>query len=333
MVKIINKTEFTPSTKTTQPKSSSLTIEFKCDTPIIGNTIRRVAMEYIPTYAFCADTIKIEENTSIFDNDYMKLRLSQLPILNINNNISYLLPQYINMNHDDKNKVRHNRDTIEINAYINITNTTQTIMNVTTDNMDFYVNSNKIPNAYEKTGPILLIQLRPTEKFVCSMNGVLGIGDTNNIWSSVSNAYYEYDDEKKKILLTLESQGQYDEFEILIKVCNNIILKLGEIENNLPEMDNNKDEIFTEIEINNNNYTICGVINYYLQLHDNITFCGITKPDYSQKKIVFRIRGTNIIDSFKLALSQVNEYYSNFGKSIYEIGQKYIREELLEYIL
>jgi hypothetical protein len=55
---------------------------------IILNTLRRVIMELIPIYAFDKTDITITKNTSIYNNDYMKLRISQFPIFNVENDIS-----------------------------------------------------------------------------------------------------------------------------------------------------------------------------------------------------------------------------------------------------
>jgi len=47
---------------------------------VIVNTLRRVILTLIPTYGFNTENINITKNTSIFNNDYMRLRLSNFPI-------------------------------------------------------------------------------------------------------------------------------------------------------------------------------------------------------------------------------------------------------------
>ena len=66
-------------------QNSQLVLEISGDNSnyTLVNTLRRLALDYIPTYAFPKETILIEKNNSIFDNDYMSLRLSQMTPLKI----------------------------------------------------------------------------------------------------------------------------------------------------------------------------------------------------------------------------------------------------------
>lgn len=56
------------------------------------NTLRRLPCEYVPTYAFPCETIYIDKNTSIYNNDMMKIRLSQFTVPDITNDAEYLEP-------------------------------------------------------------------------------------------------------------------------------------------------------------------------------------------------------------------------------------------------
>ena len=65
----------------------------------ILNSIRKIAINQIPIYAFHPDKINIFKNTSVYDNSYMKGRLSQIPINNIKHDIKFLsLLYYKNVN-------------------------------------------------------------------------------------------------------------------------------------------------------------------------------------------------------------------------------------------
>ena len=48
---------------------------------IIINTLRRSVLSYIPNYAFTQFNFK--KNTSIFNNNYLKLRILNLPVWGI----------------------------------------------------------------------------------------------------------------------------------------------------------------------------------------------------------------------------------------------------------
>ena len=58
------------------------TIKGKDINYIIVNTLRRVILTLVPTFGFDPENITIEKNTSVYNNDYMKLRLSSMPLIN-----------------------------------------------------------------------------------------------------------------------------------------------------------------------------------------------------------------------------------------------------------
>ena len=55
---------------------------------VVINTIRRIGMTEVPIYSF--DQVDISENKSIFNNDYMRLRIKNLPIPNIENDVLFV---------------------------------------------------------------------------------------------------------------------------------------------------------------------------------------------------------------------------------------------------
>ena len=117
---------------------SSLVLEFSGESLNIKhiNAIRRVSMDDIPVYAFPAELIKIECNNTIFNNDYMRLRLSQIPILNFDNDLDYLDNKYLNMeiNFDNPNFIKYEKEKL-IEIYINSYNNTPDNINVTTNDI------------------------------------------------------------------------------------------------------------------------------------------------------------------------------------------------------
>ncbi len=55
---------------------------------VVANTIRRTIFNDIPIYVF--NEFKFDKNTSIFHNNYLKLRLRNMPVWSIENTIDYL---------------------------------------------------------------------------------------------------------------------------------------------------------------------------------------------------------------------------------------------------
>src|ERR1700679_658047 len=59
------------------------------------NSLRRLCIDHIPTYSGCEKSIVIDKNTSIcYDNDYMRLRLSQITVPNVQIDVSHLEDKY-----------------------------------------------------------------------------------------------------------------------------------------------------------------------------------------------------------------------------------------------
>ena len=71
--------------KSINGKSSNF-LKFKLSGPdinyVIVNTLVRVGLSLLGSYAFNPEFINIERNTSIFNQNKMKLRISNIPIIN-----------------------------------------------------------------------------------------------------------------------------------------------------------------------------------------------------------------------------------------------------------
>jgi DNA-directed RNA polymerase subunit L len=218
-----------------------LVLKFKNSNYVILNTLRRVIIELIPTYAFDKDDIIITKNTSIYNNDYMKLRISQFPIFNIENDISNLdkfmdLEYKSNLTIFDQQleniEKQKELDMIENvkkseNFIINIDikNNTNNILNVTTDseNISYYYKNKNIPSPYKSK--LLIIKLKPYEEFACSARSSLNISLKNIIYSPVAVCVFEEKDDNT-FIFNIESLKQLTEKEILLRACDIINIKL-----------------------------------------------------------------------------------------------------------
>jgi DNA-directed RNA polymerase subunit L len=302
--------------------------------PII-NALRKVCLNQIPIYAFHADKINILRNNSVFDNTYMKERLSQLPITKIKNEVKFLSQKYYkDVKFSDKNFERHINDTINIEYFIKATHDgPEKILNVNTNNLQININNEKIDiqDKYSKKNPILLIQLRIGEEFECSMKGVLAIGELNSIFNA-SNCYYEEITENKYIFM-IESNGQITEYEILLTGCDILIEKFKIIKENI-----NSDQykiILTEnnsliLELMNEDYTCGGPINYILQNMEEVVFSGITKINFMQKNLLFKIKTDKSTDPFKVLNKAIDESISLFEEFKNKINNLYKGQKKLK---
>jgi len=296
--------------------------------PII-NALRKVCINQIPIYAFHTDKINILRNNSVFDNTYMRERLSQLPITKLDEaNLMNFLPlkYYKDVNFNDKNFERHPEDKLNIEYYIKAKNDgPEKILNVNTNDLQININNEKINNNYKysEKNPLLLIQLRIGEEFECSMKGVLAVGEYNSIFNA-SSCYYDEITEDK-FIFNIESSGQITEYNILIKGCDILIEKLKIIKENINNqqykniiMENNS----VILELINEDYTCGGPINYLLQNMKEVIYSGITKPNFMEKNLILKVKTEKSSDPFKVLNKAIDEsiiLFSEFKNKFLEL--------------
>ena len=288
---------------------------------VIANTLRRVSYDDIPTYAF--EQINIEHNNSkAFDNDFMTMHLRQLPIYDIKTDLYYLHPKYWqNIDYSDKNRQKHESE-LSIEGVINVLNNTNELMNVTTKQLSYYIDGKQVeyPNR-RPDHPILLIELLPNQTFKCQMKAYLGVGEKDSIWFASKLSYYNYDSDPNNITFTIESTGQFSEYEILIKCCKLIKLKLNAIKNEVQNRIDTKEirpSQIIHIDLANEDHTIGNLINNALQDHQQIAFSGVSKPDHLVKLIKFKIQSIDDVESPLGALFEVIDYL----KSVFTLIEK-----------
>lgn len=302
--------------------SSCLKLEFSGNDAIysIINSLRKVCIDQIPIYGFHISKINILRNNSVFDNSYMKERLSQLPIKNIDHDIKFLpLKYYKDVNFADNKFIKYIDDIWDIDLYFKKKNNgSDKLINVTTNDLRISINDKIIENSkiYSEKNPILLIQLRVGEEFECTMKGVLAIGEFQAIFNS-SNVYYE-EITPNKYIFNIESSGQLKEYDILTKGCEIIIEKLLLIKENVmsTEYENYK-MITTELnslmlEMFNEDYTCGAPINYFLQNMDEVVYAGITKPDFMQKVILIKFKVKPIFKPIDILIKAIDRSVNLF---------------------
>jgi DNA-directed RNA polymerase subunit L len=254
------------------------------------NAMRRVAISNIPVYGFPSELITITTNTSIpFNNDYMRLRLSKLPVSNIDPEIYFLADKHwYKVNYADPEREKHPKEKL-VELYINYNNESSEIVNVTTNDCQIYIDGEEKKNIYNKKYPVLLIKLKPTEKFQCRMKATFGVAENNTTWTAARNAFY--DEEKNNFLLTVEGNWQYSEQELMLRVCKFIIHKIYELKKNLQDKINSKEILFEKtiyLTLDRETHTFGELLNYEFQSHKDIAFSGVSKPDFLIKSMLIK---------------------------------------------
>ena len=299
------------------------------------NTLRRTILSDIPIYAY--NIFKFEKNTSVFNNNYIKLRLMNIPIWHIENNITFFEPSKNDNNEktNDENidndiksvddYIDHEdylvEDTVNTNnikqltMYINFKNKTTDIVTATTDNAKFYYNEKLIDSPYKT--PIPLVDLQPDQEIVFSTISKLGIEEENAIYSAVSICCYKQINDNE-FIFTLESRGQITEERIISVACNNIIKRMNSFLKLLQETIID-DKLEGTININNEGHTLGNLISHGLQHHNDISFAGykLVHPLAKKLEIIYKMKKLKkIVNIIEDVINYYTEIYSNIAQKI-----------------
>ena len=239
---------------------------------VIVNTIRRTILEMIPTYAFDRKDIIISKNSSIYNNDQMTLRLSQIPVIKIYNNIENLnkifeleyestLSMY-EKKLDDINIIETKNQLIKLEKaqnfiiYIDIKNISGNDMIVTTSDkcVIYKYKGETILSPYKN--PICLIKLKDKEEFQCIMTSSLHIGMTNSIFIPTAACYFDDGDNNDDDSNNNNDSDNNNDDDIQSKSKNKSKSKSKSNSNNkkIEKKDTSETtELNTEISTDNNN--------------------------------------------------------------------------------
>lgn len=284
------------------------------------NALRRTMIDDIPVYAFDPSTINIEFNDSVILTDALKLRLSNLPIFDIKNDIVFLSRKYwSHVDFTDPERPKHS-DEKNIELYINVHNDTLENQHYTTENVKMFIDGEQVKKAYKKTNPILLITLKPNQAFKAKLKAVLAVGELSNIYSGVSNCYYEaLNDSGNKFKLTIESQGQMDEYVLLNKACDILVKKLTDTLQNLENLlQKTDDDDLIEIKLINEDFTLGNLIVDNLQEHKDVTYAGAPKHDKLIKEIIIQYvtKSKNKIEPVKEVINKQIKLINSFKNQL-----------------
>ena len=316
------------------------------------NTLRRVILTLVPTYAFDPENIIIEKNTSVYNNDYMRLRLSSMPLINpsyesnkmiIKNDYSILdkvleLEEDANtINYENKNSLTKEEETkkkekfkqILDNLQINIDakNDTSDILSITTDtSVKFTIDNKQIKSIYPN--PILVLKLKPEqsrlhikgEEFKATCISSLNIPLKHANYLSCLCSYEEVD--LNKFELKICSFRQISEEAIVNHACKIIIMKLEKIKekiiNDIKKQNNDKALIEAKLTIVNENNTMGNLITRVIQDHPDIEFCGYNVDHLYVNELTLRYKtnGKSIIDILETSINYLINLYNHLIKQI-----------------
>ena len=306
---------------------------------IVVNTIRRTIFNDVPIYAL--DDYKFDINTSTFHNNYLKLRLRNMPVWSIDNTVDFLdnnitkKPIKNDDDEDDNNNTEAgdeveldfdktlNSSTLkQLTMYVNYKNKSNDIKTVTTNDAKFYYDEKEILSPY-KTG-VPIVKLQPNQEIAFSAITKIGTEQEDAMFSAVCVNYYNQISENE-FMLVIESRGQITEKRIVQVALINIerriknFLKLILDDKKLNEhVKSEKDENTNGVIIvNNEDHTLGNLIARGLQTHAKVEFAGYNLPHPLAKKVHFHYKLKN--GNIKQILEEVVTYYSELFNKIKKV--------------
>jgi len=293
--------------------NSNIKIELTGITFHYANMLRRVLKTYTPTYSFPAKNMKFTKNTSIINNDQMRERLMNMPLMYINNPED-TVKQFLKL---------YNGETLNENffsMFVSYKNNTGKLAMVTTDMAKFYYLGKEIKSPYKK--PLLIVKLNDKEEFECTCDARLGLNleeefDDPAIYEPVAGCAYEQVEENH-FILGFESKQQFPEREILRRALSCLIIRFEYLNNMVKEkIVNPEDEKEGMLQIPNEDMTLGGILGYMLQVHPDVEFAGDHQPIISQRVIQLRYKTkTNIVSVFNDCIDTLISSIKSIAKQL-----------------
>jgi DNA-directed RNA polymerase subunit L len=308
--------------------NSRLELNIKGVNHTVINTLRRIAMSEIPVYVF--DNISIKENTTIFNNNYIKLRMKNIPVLGINSDSTFYTDDIEEENNEESSNLiimddinldtsasKVNSNTLkQLTMYIDAHNDTNMIKVVGTDDCKFYLKENEIKSPYKQNIPILKLQ----ENQHIKMTAITELGNEKlhgACYSPVQVFYFNKVNDNE-YNLCLESRGQLSEYKILEYTIQNIFKQLDRLKERVDELED-VDKLQGVIEIDNFDHTIGNLISDGLRIHKNVRFGGYSMPHLLDEmiKISFELDKGKIKNVLMDIIEYYRELFDKMSKKLY----------------
>ena len=286
------------------------------------NSIKRIIQSEIPIFIF--SDINITENTSIFNNNYVKNHIKNIPVWGIENNIDEFIKNVEEEEDLDETNYNINDDidlTVtkpidmsslnKLNIYINYKNESKEIYTVTTNDAKFYYKEKLIDSPYKN--PVQIVKLQPDQNIKLSTQTELGIEELSGIFAATSVCFFKKNSENDYNLI-LESRGQITEKRIIQLALSLLNKKLHKFTNNLAKNNGLEGKIIVIDE----DHTLGNLISYGMQNHQAVEFFGYNTPHPLKKQILFhfKLKTGNLNNIIKDVVSYYENVFDNISKLV-----------------
>ena len=297
------------------------------------NTLRRVMMTNIPTYAFASECMIFDENTTVFNNDQLRVDFMNLPFPKTELELDYLDEEYWrNVKYDDKLREKHKLEK-NIEIYINVINNTNSFKYVTTNDIKYYEDNEEQSKKYDEKYPLLLVRLRPSDTIKCRLKAVLGTGERHAIWFGASNSFFIESNDGYDI--TIESMGQFTEYELLWKACRYFQKKMNVMKDKLYNQFESKEKKLEKVEnielfFDGETYTSCYILTDVLQDMPEVKYAGVGKMNELVEQILVKIEYNEPtlqpLNTVYNAIDIIINKMKYLELIVYDVGKKYIKK-------
>lgn len=296
---------------------------------VITNSLKRIIQTDIPIFAF--NSFDITSNTSVFNNNYLKNHIKNIPVWGIENNFEEFIEE---KKEENENEFSENtgliNDDIDLNIdknidfssinkltmYVDFKNNTQEVVTVTTNDCKFYYKQEMINSPYKNA--VQIVKLQPGQEIKLSAKAELGNEELSEIFSATSACYFKENNENDYEFI-VESIGQLSEKRIIELAIKKLKKKLTNFNQNLPKNNGLEGTII----VDNEDHTLGNIISYGMQNHSAVQFCGYNTPHPLNKQIKFhyKLKSGNLNSIIK----DVIIYYENIFDNINDIIKKLVK--------
>jgi len=309
---------------------------------IFTHTIVRTVVSLVGSYAFSGENIKFEKNTTIFNRDQIRLRISNIPILykdyeypnyaercvQLEKDVNEIDPKELSELEKIELDIKKKQSMVDnIHMYVNAINDTSDIMYVTSNAKytTFYKDGVTIPDIYPRE--VSIIALQPGQEINFTAVSDFDIPMRNGIYRAAYSAFHREIDENT-FRLSVKSYRQIPDEQIVIEACNIIILKLNNLQSKIfltmsseEFLELNPDPDYKgELVVENENHTMAEIFTRRIQDHVYIMNAAFIVRHPDENNFVFRYEANGA--SIKKIIDEViNELVADYTTVINFVRQ------------
>lgn len=316
------------------------------------NCLRRIISSRVPVYGMSESTITITKNGTggVFDDDYMRQRISMIHIKGVKSKVKYLEPAFfpyvcgpygLFVPEDTIAQEKDPKDKYEIKLQLKVHNKNEERRHVTTNDLEMYVNGEKKENPFNKEFPGLILDLGRGQEFHFTGTAVLGIAQLHRCWACIAKAIHERLDGNLYILTVtgLGFDRQLDEYTSLIRSCDIISMKLEMIHKSILEqiakvsekkkikdLDNEEEQNDRQIVlvVENEDHSLGDLISTALNRHKHVKIAGycMPHPNEMKVKIGIHIKGGSLKKTIKDTFNYLEKLFKTINTQLTELRSK-----------